>query len=195
MTELMDRPSTNAFAEARKLCLRHQRRVRRLVTFLVVLLVLAGFITAAAFTVAMPCRVVGSDMQPTLAAGSIALVNTLRTSPARGEVIACTDAEGTLLLRRVIGLPGDRVAIDRTTGQVSVNGTPLAESYISRSAVGNMDIADETEVPKGKLFLLGDERLAARDSRQEAFGLLPLTVVRGKVWGVIWPLTEWKMVK
>lgn len=195
MTELMDRPSTNAFAEARKLCLRHQRRVRRLVTFLVVLLVLAGFITAAAFTVAMPCRVVGSDMQPTLAAGSLALVNTLRTSPARGEVIACTDAEGPLLLRRVIGLPGDRVAIDRTTGQVSVNGTPLAESYISRSAVGNMDIADETEVPKGKLFLLGDERLAARDSRQEAFGLLPLTVVRGKVWGVIWPLTEWKMVK
>ncbi len=195
MTELMDRPSTNAFAEARKLCLRHQRRVRRLVTFLVVLLVLAGFITAAAFTVAMPCRVVGSDMQPTLAAGSLALVNTLRTSPARGEVIACTDAEGTLLLRRVIGLPGDRVAIDRTTGQVSVNGTPLAESYISRSAVGNMDIADETEVPKGKLFLLGDERLAARDSRQEAFGLLPLTVVRGQVWGVIWPLTEWKMVK
>lgn len=195
MTELMDRPSTNAFAEARKLCLRHQRRVRRLVTFLVVLLVLAGFITAAAFTVAMPCRVVGSDMQPTLAAGSIALVNTLRTSPARGEVIACTDAEGTLLLRRVIGLPGDRVAIDRTTGQVSVNGTPLAESYISRSAVGNMDIADETEVPKGKLFLLGDERLAARDSRQEAFGLLPLTAVRGQVWGVIWPLTEWKMVK
>ena len=195
MTELMDRPSTNAFAEARKLCLRHQRRVRRLVTFLVVLLVLAGFITAAAFTVAMPCRVVGSDMHPTLAAGSLALVNTLRTSPARGEVIACTDAEGTLLLRRVIGLPGDRVAIDRTTGQVSVNGTPLAESYISRSAVGNMDIADETEVPKGKLFLLGDERLAARDSRQEAFGLLPLTVVRGQVWGVIWPLTEWKMVK
>lgn len=195
MTELMDRPSTNAFAEARKLCLRHQRRVRRLVTFLVVLLVLAGFITAAAFTVAMPCRVVGSDMQPTLAAGSLALVNTLRTSPARGEVIACTDAEGTLLLRRVIGLPGDRVAIDRITGQVSVNGTPLAESYISRSAVGNMDIADETEVPKGKLFLLGDERLAARDSRQEAFGLLPLTVVRGQVWGVIWPLTEWKMVK
>lgn len=195
MTELMDRPSTNAFAEARKLCLRHQRRVRRLVTFLVVLLVLAGFITAAAFTVAMPCRVVGSDMQPTLAAGSLALVNTLRTSPARGEVIACMDAEGTLLLRRVIGLPGDRVAIDRTTGQVSVNGTPLAESYISRSAVGNMDIADETEVPKGKLFLLGDERLAARDSRQEAFGLLPLTVVRGQVWGVIWPLTEWKMVK
>ena len=195
MTELMDRPSTNAFAEARKLCLRHQRRVRRLVTFLVVLLVSAGFITAAAFTVAMPCRVVGSDMQPTLAAGSLALVNTLRTSPARGEVIACTDAEGTLLLRRVIGLPGDRVAIDRTTGQVSVNGTPLAESYISRSAVGNMDIADETEVPKGKLFLLGDERLAARDSRQETFGLLPLTAVRGQVWGVIWPLTEWKMVK
>ena len=195
MTELMDRPSTNAFAEARKLCLRHQRRVRRLVTFLVVLLVLAGFITAAAFTVAMPCRVVGSDMQPTLAAGSLALVNTLHTSPARGEVIACTDAEGTLLLRRVIGLPGDRVAIDRITGQVSVNGTPLAESYISRSAVGNMDIADETEVPKGKMFLLGDERLAARDSRQEAFGLLPLTVVRGQVWGVIWPLTEWKMVK
>ena len=195
MTELMDRPSTNAFAEARKLCLRHQRRVRRLVTFLVVLLVLAGFITAAAFTVAMPCRVVGSDMQPTLAAGSLALVNTLHTSPARGEVIACTDAEGTLLLRRVIGLPGDRVAIDRITGQVSVNGTPLAESYISRSAVGNMDIADETDVPKGKLFLLGDERLAARDSRQEAFGLLPLTVVRGQVWGVIWPLTEWKMVK
>lgn len=195
MTELMDRPSTNAFAEARKLCLRHQRRVRRLVTFLVVLLVLAGLITAAAFTAAVPCRVAGSDMQPTLAAGSIALVNSLHTSPARGEVVACTDAEGTLLLRRVIGLPGDHVAMDRTTGQVSVNGTPLAESYISRSAVGNMDIADETTVPEGKLFLLGDERLAARDSRQEEFGLLPLTAVRGQVWGVIWPLTEWKIVK
>ena len=48
-------------------------------------------------------------------------------------------------------------------GQVTVNGQPLAEDYVSCLAVGNMDIADETLVPAGEVFVLGDERLTALD--------------------------------
>ena len=72
-----------------------------------------------------------------------------------------------MLVRRIIGLPGDRVSLDRTTGQVTVNGQPLTENYVSCLAVGNMDIADETLVPAGEVFVLGDERLTALDSRRQ----------------------------
>ena len=93
-----------------------------------------------------------------------------------------------MLVRRIIGLPGDRVSLDRTTGQVTVNGQPLAEDYVSCLAVGNMDIADETLVPAGEVFVLGDERLTALDSRRQSIGTLPVETLLGKVWLRLWPL-------
>ena len=93
-----------------------------------------------------------------------------------------------MLVRRIIGLPGDRVSLDRTTGQVTVNGQPLAEDYVSCLAVGNMDIADETLVPAGEVFVLGDERLTALDSRRQSIGTLPAETLLGKVWLRLWPL-------
>ena len=201
MTELMDRPSTNAFAEARKLCLRHQRRVRRLVTFLVVLLVLAGFITAAAFTVAMPCRVVGSDMQPTLAAGSLALVNTLHTSPARGEVIACTDAEGTLLLRRVIGLPGDVIDLrdngdeEDTIYSLYINGELVKEDYIKAPMDTKGNIEYPYTVPENSYFVMGDNRNASSDSRRKSVGAIPKENLMGKVVFRLYPFSSIGFIK
>ena len=132
----------------------------------------------------------GSEMCIRDRAGTLVLYSSWNYAPARGDVVVSTveSPEGGMLVRRIIGLPGDRVSLDRTTGQVTVNGQPLAEDYVSCLAVGNMDIADETLVPAGEVFVLGDERLTALDSRRQSIGTLPVETLLGKVWLRLWPL-------
>lgn len=190
MTRLMDRPSTQAIAQAREYFARRHRRRRALLGFVITVLICAALVCAAALTVAQPLWIADGTMSPTLEEGTLALYSRWNYVPSRGDVVVSTveSTQGGMLVRRIIGLPGDRVAIDRATGQVTVNGQPLAEDYVSCLAVGNMDIADETLVPDGQVFVLGDERLTALDSRQQSIGTLPVETLLGKVWLRLWPL-------
>jgi signal peptidase I len=79
-----------------------------------------------------PARVVGASMEPTCHDGSIAFINLalyhLR-EPRRGDIVAIeTTGPKTLILKRIIGLPGETLAI--TNGIVSINGHPLDEPYV-----------------------------------------------------------------
>lgn len=189
MTRLMDRPSTQAIAQARERFAQRRRR-RALLGFAITALVCAALVCAAALTVAQPLWIRDGTMSPTLEKGTLVLYSRWNYVPSRGDVVVSTveSTQGGMLVRRIIGLPGDRVAIDRATGQVTVNGQPLTEDYVSCLAVGNMDIADETLVPDGQVFVLGDERLTALDSRQQSIGTLPVETLLGKVWMRLWPL-------
>jgi signal peptidase I len=87
------------------------------------------------FTVVfIPIRVTGTSMEPTYRDGQINLVNKLayrRHPPQRGDVVGIPmQGERALLLKRVIGLPGERVAVRQ--GEVEINGQPLAEPYLKR---------------------------------------------------------------
>ena len=101
------------------------------------------------------------------------------------------------LIKRVIGLPGDHVTCCNTFGQMSVNGTPLDEPYVKLptgiTAVSK-DAFDVT-VPKGSLWVMGDNRYDSADSRynrdKPGNGFVPMDDVVGRAILITWPVDRW----
>ncbi len=94
------------------------------------------------------------------------------------------------LVKRVIGVGGDRVVCCTKDGNLTINGVEVIEPYIfagNKPSEMNFDVT----VPKGKLWVMGDHRGASADSRyhQEDInkGFVPVSKVSGRVVGVIWP--------
>jgi signal peptidase I len=99
---------------------------------------------------------------------------------------------GGHLVKRVIGVGGDRVACCDSSGRVTVNGVPLEErSYIMPGAQPSEKRFAVT-VPKGRLWVMGDNRGNSEDSRFHrdlpGGGTVPDQDVVGKVWAIVWPL-------
>jgi signal peptidase I len=98
---------------------------------------------------------------------------------------------GGHLVKRVIGVGGDRVMCCDKAGRVTVNGVPLSEkSYILRGASPSERPFD-VRVPKGRLWVMGDNRANSEDSRYHQDlpdgGTVPEKDVVGKVWAIVWP--------
>ena len=98
---------------------------------------------------------------------------------------------GGHLVKRVIGVGGDRVVCCDKAGRVTVNGVPLSErSYIMRGALPSERPFD-VRVPKGRLWVMGDNRANSEDSRYHqdlpGGGTVPEKDVVGKVWAIVWP--------
>ena len=137
-------------------------------------------------------RVSGSSMEPTLQDGTHVLVQTAFYNPHRGDVIT-TDAHidyGKPLSKRVIGVEGDVVDIDSTTGAVSINGTVLSEPYISAPTTQPTDVAFPLTVPKGQVFVMGDNRPYSLDSRFNEVGCIDARDVLGKIVFRISPISQ-----
>ncbi|MCW1967340.1 MAG: signal peptidase I [Anaerolineae bacterium] len=100
-------------------------------------------------------------------------------SPQRGEIATVNDtSNNTLMLRRVIGLPGDRVVL--TSGQVLVNGEVLNEPYATADFNAN-----NTE-----FFLKPDEYFVLADNRNLAtrmVGVVPAKQIVARAWFILWP--------
>jgi len=94
------------------------------------------------------------------------------------------------LVKRVIGVAGDRVLCCTASGKLSINGTEVTEPYIYGGDAPS-DMKFDVTVPEGKLWVMGDHRGASADSRyhQEDVngGFVPLESVSGRVVSVIWP--------
>lgn len=104
--------------------------------------------------------------------------------PERGDVVTFWNEEmDKLLVKRVIGLPGDKLSFEG--GYVYVNGEKLEETYLPKQ--GNTASANRTEitVPEGCLFFLGDNRPGSDDSRYWEQPCVPVETVRARVLLVI----------
>ncbi len=151
-------------------------------------LILSIVLFAAINAVSARIRVDGASMEPTLQSGEFVIVNKLAYlfgEPTTGDVIVFhfprdPDQE---YIKRIIGLPGDRVEIKN--GEVYVNDRILDEDYIAASPV----YEDILEVPGDSLIVLGDNRNNSSDSHN--WGPVPLDYVIGKAMFVYWPPTEW----
>ena len=116
-------------------------------------------VSAAVFGwILIPIRAQGISMQPTLEPGSFHFVNRLafaRRPPARGDVIGIRLAgPGVMYVKRIVGLPGERVRIDG--GVVLVNDEPLDEPYVkNRSPSWSLP---ETVLGADEYFVVGDNR-------------------------------------
>jgi signal peptidase I len=146
-------------------------------------------------------RVEGPSMQPTLSSGQFLWVNKAAYfelnqhyvfgGPQRGDIAVLVppgDQENFDLIKRVIGLPGDRVLIKH--GQVFINGEPLDEPYIRFQA--GYDYPGDGRplvIPEGQYFVLGDNRVNSRDSHLG--WLVPAENLIGRAWLSYWPPAAW----
>ncbi|MBQ7004611.1 MAG: signal peptidase I [Oscillospiraceae bacterium] len=130
-------------------------------------------------------RVSGSSMQPLLKNEDVILCLDTKKDIGRGNIIAFYHND-KILLRRVIGIPGDSIEID-PAGVVTVNGTEQLETYASVLSLEPCDIAFPVKVPEDCYFVMGDQRVTAMDSRTETIGMIRSDQLIGKALFRVWP--------
>jgi len=132
----------------------------------------------------------GSSMLPNLRDGERLLVEKITyrfREPARGEVVVFRHPgdPSKRLIKRVIGLPGDTIAIAQ--GRVYVNGVALEEDYINGPMV-RWQTVGPLVVPADHYFLMGDNRNASLDSRDPSLGFVAKSQIVGRAIVRYWPL-------
>ncbi len=162
--------------------------VETLVLTLIIFFVIQTF-------VAQPYRVEQQSMERTLEPDQYVLVDKLTPrfdDYKRGDIVifdppaTWADARGTPYIKRIIGLPGDRVAI--RDGLVYVNDVALQEPYLYEGQPTVATGPDSTwVVPPNELFVMGDHREYSADSR--VFGPVPRDRVIGRAWLRYFPLS------
>ena len=130
-------------------------------------------------TILMPViQVSGDSMSPTLIDGDILIA--FNTDNVKYGDLCCVSWQNKMLLKRVIGLPGDTVSID-DSGTVFVNDKLLDEPYVSDKCLGSCDITFPYVVPEQQIFILGDNRSRSADSRNADIGCISRDQIVGKV--------------
>ena len=139
-------------------------------------------------------NVEGTSMEPSLHNGELILVDKwtyLFNPPQRGDVIVFVAPPQPTLdyVKRIIGVPGDRITINNTT--VIVDGVTLNESYVAQINQGNIFNYKPIQnmlVPPNMYFVLGDDRIRSDDSRD--WGFVPRKNILGRAALVYWPLQQ-----
>ena len=131
-------------------------------------------------------------MSPTRVDGDI-VVSGKGGAFERGDIIAFW-FNNKILVKRVIGKPGEWVDIDED-GNVSVDGKPLSEPYLTERALGECDIRLPYQVPDGRIFVMGDHRSTSSDSRNSAVGCVAEEQIVGKLVFRVWPLAVFGPLK
>ncbi len=166
------------------------REVRDWVRTLVTAGAIALFITTL---IAAPVRVEGTSMMNTLHDNDFMIVTKfeyLLGDPQRFDVVTChyPDRGMTSFVKRIVGIPGDTVAIH--DGLLYVNGEAVDEPYITNRPNYEME---EVTVDEGCYFVLGDNRPSSNDSHY--VGQLTRGQITGKVRCVAWPLSDMRAVQ
>lgn len=114
--------------------------------------------------------------------------------------VAPDTAEGDLV-KRVIGVGGDTVACCDAQGRITVNGTPIDETYLypgnnPGDAPVGCDGEFKVSVPSGYLWVMGDHRAISEDSRcqKDLQQFVPEDNIQGRTVAVIWPFSSWALV-
>jgi signal peptidase I len=139
-----------------------------------------------------PVKVEGTSMMPGLVDQERIFVNKFIYRLGIGEIQRSDTIvfwfpgdQSKSYIKRVIGVPGDTVAIDH--GTVILNGKPLQEDYVPREYRDYLSMSAVTVKPE-EYFVLGDHRNSSNDSR--TWGLVPRPNIYGKAVFVYWPLAR-----
>lgn len=143
-------------------------------------------------TILLPVlQVSGDSMNPTLQSGDVLLL--LKTDDMKTGDLCGFYWQNKLLLKRIIGGPGDVISIDRS-GVVTVNGEALEEPYVDELALGECDLKFPYQVPENRYFVMGDHRSTSIDSRSTVIGCVDKSQIVGKVFLRVWPLSRFSWV-
>lgn len=154
---------------------------------LVISLAISGFIILFLY---QPVKVEGTSMLPGLQDQERIFINKFVyrfESVSRGDVVVFRYPRDPAksYIKRVIGVPGDRIRIER--GRVYVNGRRLSEGYVPRDFVDPHSYP-EFVVPDHSYYVLGDHRSMSNDSRE--FGPVDESFIYGKAVFVYWPVDK-----
>ena len=175
---------------------RQERRRRRaskkrgggILEFLVILLVSFALVFGFVRPFVVEAFYIPSEsMVPTLRVGDRVLVNKFIyrfTEPKRGDIIVFKSVEGDDedLIKRVVGVPGDKISV--RNGRLFVNGEHQREPYVNKK-YPDRSFSAPTIVPKGHVFVMGDNRTNSQDSR--VFGPVPKRNIEGEAFLRFWP--------
>lgn len=145
------------------------------------------------------------------------------SGPSRGDIVVFSDPGGWLdagespsatglkkvmelvglypagghLVKRVIGVGGDRVTCCDKQGRITVNGQALDEPYLPKGTVPSLRAFD-VKVPAGRIWVMGDNRGDSADSREHmgdpGGGFVPADDVVGKVFALVWPASRAEII-
>ena len=174
------------------------REILGWIFYIIVILVLTYVIITY---VGQRTSVSGSSMETTLSDGDQLLVDKLSyrfQDPKRFDIIVFPYQyeENTYYIKRIIGLPGEKVRIDED-GTIYINGTPLEEDYGYETIEPNMIGRAEEDIILGEdeYFVMGDNRNDSKDSRFEEVGNIHKDELEGKAVLRIWPLSKFGKVE
>ena len=107
----------------------------------------------------------GDSMTNTLQNKEKLVLTSIITQPKYGDIVVVRREYDSPLIKRVIGLPGDKIFIDDSTGIVYRNGEALDETYVRGGFTPSKGLTTAYVVPEGGIFVMGDNRSESLDSR------------------------------
>jgi signal peptidase I len=183
------------------------RSYKKLLDWAITIAIAVGVVLVFEAEIAKPYRVPSPSMEPTLhcakptqyceaSRDDRVIANRLAyrfSDPSRGQIVVFKApekaksmcGEGGTYVKRLIGLPGDRI-VERE-GRLTINGKPYPEPYVKPS-LRDMG-SGYWVVPKGRYFFMGDDRAHSCDSRD--WGTVPRSSLIGPVLFTYWPPDRW----
>ncbi len=170
---------------------RKTRRTRDIISMVITLVaafLIAMFLRSFVFVFA---TVDGPSMLPTLETGEKIFVTRYTyyfQEIERGDIVVCdfpSDYYPDHYVKRVIGLGGEKVSVKN--GVVYINGEALSEDYILSPPINDME---ETVVPEGCVFVMGDNRNNSTDSRKSYIGPINKKLIIGKARCILFPFSK-----
>ena len=157
-----------------------------------VLIVVAAITSLVSIFFVRALKTFGNSMTPALEDGDIVAVY-LTDKAEPGELIAFY-FNNKLIIKRVIALGGSVVDMDEA-GNVSVDGVPLEEPYLTEKVPGDISVEFPFTVPDGQYFVLGDNRVTSTDSRSSIIGCVDPDNMLGQVVFKVWPPKEFGVIR
>lgn len=168
--------------------------MREIVEWILVIVVAVAAALLIRTFIFEPVRVDGNSMLNTLHDKEYMIVTKyqyLFDDPQRFDVVIChyPGRGNTNFVKRVVGIPGDTVAV--SNGTLYVNGEAIDEPYIDYKPDY---VYPETTIKEGHYFVLGDNRSASNDSHAPGVGQLERGQIMGKVRLVVWPFSDFRTI-
>lgn len=171
---------------------RYKRRFRRILRSTVNALIVVAAIAALVATLMLPVlQIAGTSMEPSLNDGDIVVL--VKTDKIKTGDLCAFYYSNKILIKRIIGTPGDYIWIDRE-GTVFVNNVELYEPYLTEKALGECDIEFPYQVTENNYFMMGDHRDTSIDSRSSIIGCIAEDQIIGKIICKVWPLSEFEFM-
>ena len=152
--------------------------IKEIIPYIVIVLVVVLIRTF----IITPVRVDGDSMKNTLKNGDILLLYKLGSINRLDIIVLDEEKDNEKIIKRVIGLPGETVAIKK--GKIYVNDKVIDDEY----AYGETSDYDKVTLEDDEYFILGDNRLISKDSRY--FGSIKKSEIKGKIVFRLFPFTK-----